>query len=555
MSHYQFGPYLLAHRLATGGMGEVFLAARTGPQGFYRPVVLKLLLPHLAQNREYVAMFEAEAAIVARLNHPNIVQVVDVGAVEGRAFIGFEWIPGAGVDRLLVQAKKTQTPIEEACIEYIAREMLFGLSHAHCATDFNGKPLGLVHRDISPSNVLLSVNGEVKVSDFGIAKTVHSETVTKPGDVRGKVAYLAPELLTGQRATQQSDVYAVGLVLARLAIAHLAVEETTERPGRMAAYVQRLRPGLVGSALIKAIEGATEPLRERRFPTAANMLQLLPAGDRDGRRDALAKLLREWCSVEIAAPAEALERLSHSLRASSRGDGPGTTSNVIPLPVHRTLSDANADRATGGLERDPAAGMNRTRFIPLAVMGLVGFAVGGLGFSLYSKPAATAAEPLTMVAAPVEAPTPIPIIPPAVASPVVPREEAANVVSPSTPVVAAPMPAPTAKVKKPKRQASTAPVNALTPVHEKAETKKTETKNSDAAFGTPARLTVVSEPWAYVEIDGVPVGQTPMQNHPLVRGTVALRLTRPGFRPQTVELKVVEGEQVRRKFSLVPEGG
>ncbi len=553
MSHYQFGPYLLAHRLATGGMGEVFLAARTGPQGFYRPVVLKMLLPHLAQNREYVAMFEAEAAIVARLNHPNIVQVVDVGTVEGRAFIGFEWIHGAGVDRLLAQAKKTQTPIDEACIEYIAREMLFGLDYAHRATDFNGKPLGLVHRDISPSNVLLSVNGEVKVSDFGIAKTVHSEAVTKPGDVRGKVAYLAPELLTGQRATQQSDVYAVGLVLQRLATAHIASEETAARPGQLAVYVQRMRPGLSNSPLMKAIEGATEPLRERRFPTAMHMLQVLPPGDHDARREALATLLREWCSVDISAPAEALERLSHSLRSSSRNEGPGTTSNVIPLPVQRALSDQESGAVFEKRLATPVA-PKESRVIPLAAMGLVGFAAGALGLSLYARSSTTAAAKPPAVALAVEAPAPIPIVLPAAEPSVAPGDDTAVAVlpapTPAAPVPVSHTPAPSAKVKKPKRQASATTVNVAIPAAEKREERK-----NDAAFETPARLTLVSEPWAYVEIDGVPVGQTPMQNHPLMRGMVVLRLTRPGFRQQKVELKVVEGEQVRRKFSLIPEGG
>ncbi len=565
MGNFRFGPYVLAHRLATGGMGEVFLAARTGPSGFYRPVVLKLLLPHLAQNREYIQMFESEAAIVARLIHPNIVQVVDIGTIDQRHFIGFEWVEGVGLDRLVARARLSQVAIEESLIVHLAREMLSGLQCAHSAVDVAQKPLGLVHRDISTSNVLLSVHGEVKLSDFGIAKTVNSETLTRPGDVRGKMAYLAPELLRGERATQRSDLYAVGVVLQRLATAHLQPEQTPERIGQLGTFVGTVRPELAHSPLVKVIDGATEPTVQRRFASALEMRKALPAADFEGRRAALKLLIETLCEEDLSGPRGALLSLSGTLASStelSSGEPQGTASNVVPLPVYTPLDDSLASRATEtGAIRSP-----RWRTLVLVVLTALGaFVLGGIALGGMQWPLrAVVAEPVEATIPVVvgehqmpDAPEPAPVA----VEPQPQTDEGVEAKPPELPVIAVLAPtlvqpdekrstgSTTLKSRKPKK-AESAPVKVATVRNPAA---RAEAKPADEPFDTPAHLNVQSEPWAFIEIDGAQIGQTPMLDIVLSKPKSRLRLSRPGFRTKSLEIKATSGQRIPVTERLEPE--
>ncbi len=211
-----YGSYELIERLATGGMAQIFLARPRGMDGFKGYLVVKRILPHLAENEEFVRMFLDEARIAARLNHPNIVQIFDLGAQEDTYFIAMEHIPGEDLRRVTRRATKkgVRLPIALACL--IMMEACEGLDYAHRKKDPNGRPLGIVHRDISPQNIVVTFQGGVKVVDFGIAQAVDQATVTRSGVLKGKYSYMSPEQASARPVDSRSDIFALGVVLYEL---------------------------------------------------------------------------------------------------------------------------------------------------------------------------------------------------------------------------------------------------------------------------------------------------------------------------------------------------
>jgi eukaryotic-like serine/threonine-protein kinase len=205
--------YRVVERLEAGGMAEVFRGEATSVQGFKKRVAIKRVLPHLAQNKNFMGMFLDEARLGARLNHANIVTVFDIGAADNTYFIVMEFIDGGNLKSIMEALRKQGRtfPAKEAI--YIAMETLRGLSYAHELTNEDGTRLNLVHRDVSPPNVLLSKRGEVKVTDFGLAKATTQLEKTDPGVVKGKFSYLAPEAAMGQPVDARADVFALGVVL------------------------------------------------------------------------------------------------------------------------------------------------------------------------------------------------------------------------------------------------------------------------------------------------------------------------------------------------------
>lgn len=210
------GPYELTHRLATGGMAEVYLARREGPHGFQKVVAVKRILPQLAQDADFVAMFVDEARVCARLAHPNIVQVFDFGEQDGELYMAMEYVDGTTAARLVraAAARGEEVPLDAAL--YIALGVLRGLNYAHNARDDDGRPLDLVHRDVSPGNVLIDRSGAVKLTDFGIARAAEIERRTDAGQLKGKLGYMSPEQVVGRELDPRSDLFTVGIVLAEL---------------------------------------------------------------------------------------------------------------------------------------------------------------------------------------------------------------------------------------------------------------------------------------------------------------------------------------------------
>ncbi len=213
------GPYVLGDRLGLGGMAEVYVAHRAGPRGFAKRFAVKRILPELAQDARFVAMFCDEARICAALCHPNIVQVVDFGESQGELFMAMEFVDGVSLARLLrsVSARRERFPRGTAL--HIAHEVLRGLGFAHEAVDEHGRPLGIVHRDVSPGNVLLGRAGEIKLGDFGIVRSEFVDRRTYPGELKGKVGYMSPEQVMGTDVDPRSDLFTVGIILAEMLLA------------------------------------------------------------------------------------------------------------------------------------------------------------------------------------------------------------------------------------------------------------------------------------------------------------------------------------------------
>jgi serine/threonine protein kinase len=225
----RLGKYQLLRKLATGGMAEVFLAKTDGPMGFEKMLVIKRILPHLAEDPQFVEMFLGEAKLAARLNHPNLVQLFDFGEAEGSYFIAMEYIDGPTLRLLLARARDLRSPISLTLAARIVSSATEGLAYAHDYRDpVTDEPLHLIHRDVSPDNILVSRSGAVKLVDFGIAKARGQSHHTQAGTVKGKVAYMAPEQLRGEPLDRRVDLYSLGVVLYELCTGRMPFEANSD---------------------------------------------------------------------------------------------------------------------------------------------------------------------------------------------------------------------------------------------------------------------------------------------------------------------------------------
>jgi eukaryotic-like serine/threonine-protein kinase len=288
--HYEVGAML-----ATGGMAEVFVGTMVGAEGFSRRVAIKRVLAGLSQVPAFARMFAAEARIASRLSHPNVVSVLDFRRdLEQRLFLVMELVDGRDLARLLDAG-----PIEPSLAIFIAVELLRGLGYVHDLHDPEGGTHGVVHRDVSPQNLLLSYEGEVKLTDFGLAKALATGVAASSGTVRGKPSYMAPEQLEAGLLDARSDLYAVGVMLWEM-LAHRALfAGTAKEILDQVKYRDILAPGRVRPGVPADVEAIAMKLlacdRNDRFPTAETAIQaLLRCSDapRDGRGE-LVGLLAE----------------------------------------------------------------------------------------------------------------------------------------------------------------------------------------------------------------------------------------------------------------------
>ena len=207
-----YGPYRLVERVAVGGMAEVFRAKRSGVEGFEKTVAVKRILSHLSDNKEFVDMFINEAKVVAGLTHPNIVQIFDLGKIDRSYYIAMEYVPGRDLRTTLRRARERGMPVPHLLTAYIVAKMCAALEYAHRKRDEAGHPMRIVHRDVSPQNILLSFEGDVKLTDFGIAKAASKATITDKGALRGKLLYMSPEQAWGNPMDRRSDIFSLGIV-------------------------------------------------------------------------------------------------------------------------------------------------------------------------------------------------------------------------------------------------------------------------------------------------------------------------------------------------------
>ncbi len=213
------GRYQVLDRVAIGGMAELFKAHLQGEHGFAKLVAIKKILPHLANDQQFVEMFRDEARLTAQLDHRHIVQVFEYGTDADTPYIAMQYVDGVDVLALLRECARAQIRLPPDLAAVIARDVLDALDYAHNAVDVNGKPLRIVHRDISPGNVLLSWRGDVKLTDFGIARAAERRHKTEAGTLKGKYGYMSPEQVSGGEIDSRSDLFSVGILLAEMVMA------------------------------------------------------------------------------------------------------------------------------------------------------------------------------------------------------------------------------------------------------------------------------------------------------------------------------------------------
>ena len=312
-------------------MAEVFLARAEGPGGFSKQLVVKRILPHLVSDPSFVAMFLGEARLAALLNHPNVVQTFDFGEAGGAYFLTMEFIDGPNLRTVLDAARAGRgPPLSQALSARVVASCCEGLAYVHALADpQTGAPLGLVHRDISPENLLVSRTGVVKVVDFGIAKAVGQANKTKTGAVKGKLSYMAPEQLSSETLDGRADVYALGVVLYELLTGALPHEGEDEMSLMRAVLfekpvpVQQRRPD-VPAALAQVLERALKRRREERFRNCTELQealeQYLKKVDELAGAPQLAKLVSGWTPPVAVLPPLAA----------------GTGGEVISRPISQT---------------------------------------------------------------------------------------------------------------------------------------------------------------------------------------------------------------------------
>jgi serine/threonine protein kinase len=209
----QYGPYLLLERVSVGGMAEVYKAKEYGVEGFERTVAVKRILPHVAEDDEFIAMFKDEAKIAVQLNHGNIAQIYNLGNEHDSFYIALEYVAGRDLRAIFQKAQQQGQPMPVAQASYIIMKICEGLDYAHNKKDKYNRPLSIVHRDVSPPNILVSFEGEVKLIDFGVAKAAGRASRTQAGILKGKFGYMSPEQVRGMPLDRRSDVFSVGVVL------------------------------------------------------------------------------------------------------------------------------------------------------------------------------------------------------------------------------------------------------------------------------------------------------------------------------------------------------
>ena len=224
----QIGRYQILDRVAVGGMAELFKAQLVGQLGFEKLVAIKKILPHLAGDKSFVEMFIDEARITAQLDHRNIVGVYELGTDADTPYIAMQYVDGLDVLALLRECARAQIRLPPDLCALIARDVLEALDYAHNALDVSGRPLRIVHRDISPGNVLLSWRGDVKLTDFGIARAAERRHKTEAGTLKGKYGYMSPEQVSGAEIDQRSDIFSVGILLAEMVMARRLFTSTND---------------------------------------------------------------------------------------------------------------------------------------------------------------------------------------------------------------------------------------------------------------------------------------------------------------------------------------
>jgi serine/threonine-protein kinase len=423
------GRYRLIAELARGGMGNVYLAVAQGPAGFNKLLVVKELKPEFSEDDSYVAMFLEEARLAARLTHPNIVQTYEVGSDARRHFMTMEYLDGRSLYRV-VRHLSGRGGLPLGAHLRVLCEALIGLHYAHELKGFAGEPLGIVHRDVSPLNVLVTFDGQTKVLDFGIAKAIDSSLETQAGVLKGRVAYMAPEQACGEKVDRRADVYSAGVMLweaaagrrlwPQMSDVEILSQTLREGPPRLRS-VRADAPADLDEICARAL--ARDP--DARYPSAEALREDLEA-HLSRRRDAVSmrevgalvgaafKAERDRMNVVID---EALARVraaptsgamssypgvvsssgTHSVSRARAlgGDLPSMSSILAATPSRMAQVDAPEISLAEPVSRE---GIDLRRLAIGGAAAVALLAAATLGFLLRRPPASPAAAPVVLTA-------------------------------------------------------------------------------------------------------------------------------------------------------------
>src|SRR3569623_193333 len=342
--------YRITERIAAGGMAEVFRGIAESLQGFRKNIAIKRVLPSLTQNKKFVAMFLDEARLSLSLQHANIVQVLDIGHTDDTYFIVMEYVDGVDLKTLLEWRRRMGKRLPMAVALNFATESCKGLSYAHELLSFEtGRPLGIVHRDVSPPNVLISKQGEVKVVDFGLAKATSQIETTDPGVVKGKMSYLSPEAARGEEVDSRSDIFAVGILMYEML------------PGKRLFYGETAyqTDELVRNAKIPPIKAQNTDV-EQELEAIVRKTLARNKEDRYQTANLLQDEINKFTSVDFEDP---------GARPLAADDLSGSTASdlIDPRGWAGEASSGGMARPTGAVPIDPAANRSTARESPAVV--------------------------------------------------------------------------------------------------------------------------------------------------------------------------------------------
>ncbi|HFQ79898.1 MAG TPA: tetratricopeptide repeat protein [Desulfobacterales bacterium] len=383
----RLGKYILLDKLAVGGMAELYRALITGVQGFEKLIAIKKILPHLATEEELITSFIDEAKLAALLHHQNIVQIYDFGSLDDSYFIAMEYLFGKDCRIITNRAKEKNQPIELEYALFIVSRICAGLDYAHNLKDFQGKPLNIIHRDISPQNILITFEGDVKIVDFGIAKAASQNTMTQMGMIKGKVAYMSPEQAAGKKIDNRSDIFSCGIILYELVTGNRMCSGDTLHILSNVRNVEFTKPeeaqkGLPDK-LLRIIYKALEKDPERRYQSCNDMLtDIEECLYENGMRptvQGLAKYLRTLFSTEIKAEEEHMRKISSlGLGEQQKESAPAAAADIsapeISSPPEESppapLADSDEPKTEGNYTAATKAAKTKKTIVVTVMAGL-----------------------------------------------------------------------------------------------------------------------------------------------------------------------------------------
>jgi TonB family protein len=404
----KFGQYVLLEKIATGGMAEVWKARMRGVEGFQKTVAIKKILPHLSDNQDFIEMFVDEAKLAAQLNHNNIIHIYDLGKIQSSYYIAMEYIDGYDLKTILKKGQDRDHPMTVELALFVASKIASALDYAHRKRDFEDKEMGLVHRDVSPQNVLVSQDGDIKLCDFGIAKAASKASHTQAGALKGKLQYMSPEQAWGRHIDRRSDIFALATVLFEmltgrklftgdneLSILEQVREARVTRPSEINDEVTPEIDAIVLKALQK------DP--ERRYQTAGEMArdidQILYSFKPTPTNADIAIHMHRLSSPEavmhepMPEPAPAPPAAPPPARVTPIA---AAAPAVMPAPAHATA-------VPSFIEEPPA---KKAPIVPIAIAAVILIAAG-IGWFLMKGKGSGTAPPQTAsasTAAPIAAP-------------------------------------------------------------------------------------------------------------------------------------------------------